>query len=488
MKRRFVLACAALALGISAPAEAHIGSPDVFFEGDAGPYHLHVTVRSPDVIPGVAAIEIRSQASDVTAISVVPLRLTGPGSELPPVADRAERSPIDPQFFTAGLWLMERGSLQVRISVEGARGAGKLAVPVPASAQRTLPMTAGLGALLLGLMLVLALAVIAIVSGAIREAGLEPGVLPGSRERKRARTAAVIVAGSVVVLLGFGRWWWSSTAGQAAASVARPWQLAPRVDGCQLRIGKAPDTVRTPLLLDHGHEMHLFVVRVPVFDRLAHLHPVRGDDGVFVQRLPALPAGRYRLFADIVSGSGYPLTGVGEIDAPDLACPALEGDDASWSRPAELAAAGADGLAGTTAELSDGARMVWERTGPVRAGVASSLHFHVVGRDGGPVALESYMGMAGHAAILATDLSVFAHLHPAGSVSMPALEIANTGIAAGDPHAGHAMQAALPPDVAFPYGFPKPGAYRVFVQVKLSGKIETGAFDVTVEPAPSRPL
>lgn len=484
MTRRIVLACA-LALGLSAPAEAHVGSPDVFFEGDAGPYHLYVTVRSPDVIPGVAAIEIRSQAGDVTAISVVPLRLTGPGSELPPVADRAERSPVDPQFFTASSWLMERGSLQIRISVEGARGPGKLAVPVPAFSQRTLPMRSGLGALLFGLMLVLAAAVIAIVSAAIREASLEPGVLPGARDRKRARTAAVIAACSVVALLGFGRWWWSSTAADAAARVARPWQLAPRVEGCQLRIGKAPETVRTPLLLDHGHEMHLFVVRVPALDRLAHLHPARGDDDVFAQRLPALPVGRYRLFADIVSGYGFPLTGVGEIELPDLACPALEGDDAGWSGPPH-AAAGSP--AGPAAALSDGARMIWERNAPLRAGVASSLRFHVIGRDGSPVTLESYMGMAGHAAIMATDLSVFAHLHPAGSVSMPALELANAGAAAGDPHAGHAMQAALPPDVVFPYGFPKPGAYRVFVQVKLAGKVETGAFDVTVEPEPSRPL
>src|SRR6185295_18364409 len=130
-----------------------------------------------------------------------------------------------------------------------------------------------------------------------------------------------------------------------------------------------------------------------------------------------------------------------------------------------------------------GARMIWERSGPVRAGVASSLRFHVVGRDGSQVTLESYMGMAGHAAIMATDLSVFAHLHPSGSVSMPALELANAGVAAGDPHAGHEMSAALPPDVAFPYGFPRPGAYRVFVQVKLADRVETGAFDVTVEPA-----
>ena len=40
---------------------AHVGSKDVFEQVDAGPYKLFVTVRPPNVIPGVAAIEVRAR-------------------------------------------------------------------------------------------------------------------------------------------------------------------------------------------------------------------------------------------------------------------------------------------------------------------------------------------------------------------------------------------------------------------------------------------
>ena len=65
----------ALLLAAAAPLAAHVGSPDVFFDGQAGPYQLLVTIRPPQVVPGVAEIEIRSLAPDVTQIHIVPLRM-----------------------------------------------------------------------------------------------------------------------------------------------------------------------------------------------------------------------------------------------------------------------------------------------------------------------------------------------------------------------------------------------------------------------------
>ena len=59
---------------------------------------------------------------------------------------------------------------------------------------------------------------------------------------------------------------------------------------------------------------------------------------------------------------------------------------------------------------------------------------------------------------------------------MAALELANPM-----DHSMHHMDSALPPEVAFPYGFPTPGKYRVIVQMKHGGVVETGIFDTTVQ-------
>ena len=73
------------------PLAAHVGSPDVFFEGDAGPYKLLVTIRPPQVVPGMAEIEIRSLSPEVRQIQVVPLRLGFRGEQFAPVPDLALR-------------------------------------------------------------------------------------------------------------------------------------------------------------------------------------------------------------------------------------------------------------------------------------------------------------------------------------------------------------------------------------------------------------
>ena len=61
---------------------------------------------------------------------------------------------------------------------------------------------------------------------------------------------------------------------------------------------------------------------------------------------------------------------------------------------------------------------------------------------------------------------------------MAAMEIA---MPTAPNHSQHAMAPpAMPSTVTFPFGFPEPGDYRIFVQVKRAGRIVTGAFDAHV--------
>src|SRR5947208_10793064 len=69
---------------------AHVGSPDIYYDGYAGQYHLLVTIRPPAVIPGVAEIQVRSESNDVNQLEMVPLRMVV--DNLAPRSDVAERS------------------------------------------------------------------------------------------------------------------------------------------------------------------------------------------------------------------------------------------------------------------------------------------------------------------------------------------------------------------------------------------------------------
>jgi hypothetical protein len=472
----------------SATAFAHVGSPDVFFEGNAGPYRVLVTIRPPVVIPGVAEIEVRTASNDVREVRVVPLRLQGPGAKFAPTPDVARRSPEDPQFYTGSLWMMGFGSWQVRIQADGAQGKGEVSIPVPALAVRSATMQKGLGAGLFALMLVLAVGIVSIVGAGVREAQLDPGVAPSQKSKKRA-TLVMAVTLVVVAAAGYlGNMWWNSEANGYAKNIYKPVEMSGTVENGRLvlrlqdtgffRFNKLND-----LVPDHGHLMHLFVVSAPAMDRMWHLHPDQTEPGVFAMDLPQIPAGRYQLFADIVHANGIGETGATQIEIPQVSPGKPLGvDDAAAEGPA---VAQAD-VNRTVAPLSGGFRMAWLRdTTPLKAKQASMFRFRVEDASGKPAGdLELYMGMPGHAEFARDDFQVFAHVHPSGSAPMAALNIAQAqvgGSAANDMQAMHSMHAQLPAEVAFPYGFPQPGNYRIFVQVKRAGKVETGIFDARVE-------
>jgi hypothetical protein len=476
----------ALVAGLTAPLAAHVGSPDVYYEGQAGPYRLLVAIRTPPVVPGVADVEVRALDDTPRQVRVVPLRLTGPGAVFAPVPDVASRSQEDERFFTARLWMMVTGAWQVRVTVEGERGRGEVAIPVDALATRTLSLGTGLKIILIPLGLFLAFGFIAIVGAGAGQAQIEPGSELSPARRQRARIARGVAAVLVAAAVLLSNQWWNAEANAYSRYLYKPIQMKPSVeeDGrLLLRLhdpGWLAFRVLDDIVPDHGHPMHLFLVRAPALDRLVHLHPRQVEGAIFEHDLPAVDAGRYRIFADIVHETGLPETVVSEMELKTRAGQ-LTGDDSAG------AASGAFEPDRTASRLQDGGRIVWERPpGPVVAKQATLFRFKVEDAGGQPARdLELYMGMPGHAVFVKRDFSVFAHVHPSGTAPMASMALAAatlpaTGGSKADPHAGHATAAALPPVVTFPYGFPQPGEYRIFVQIRRSGGVQTGTFDVRV--------
>jgi len=508
-RRRLVIAAVSLVLGAvglgvlgagAREAQAHLNSPDLFHEGMAGPYKVLVTIRPPEVIPGVATIEVLASSPEPAKVTLVPMPMRGPGAISPPVADVAVQDPGDPRRFQGKLWLMATGSWQVRVHAEGPLGTGDLAVPVAALASRTRTMQWGLGAVLLALLAFLFAGMVSIIGASVRDADLAEGTAPDRRRRRNARIAQGVTALVLAAALAGGLSWWGDEASSYGRLVYKPIALAATVsDGAagarELDLtltdpGWLPNRKLDDLLPDHGHLMHLFVVRLPGLDALAHLHPTEIAPGHFTQALPWLPAGEYQLFADIVHANGLGETATARLTiAAAGAQPTVAptGDDAVGTGAPVVAHTGAE-EANPVATLADGTRVTWlrERDGaaangivPLTAGRATWFRFAVEDRDRAPARdVVPYMGMAGHAVFLSHDRAVFAHVHPTGSVPMAALALVNPST---DPHAGHHMAPEpLPPEIAFPYACPRAGDYRIFVQFRRGDVIETAIFDASV--------
>jgi len=472
---------ALLLIAVPPFASAHVGSKDVFQRVTAGPYKLFVTVRMPNVIPGVANVEIRSTGAKVTVLQIAPLPIAGEASKHPPAPDAMKASTVDPAFFTGGVWMMSSGSWQVRIHVTGVAGDATVSVPVPAVAIATLHMQRDLGIplALLGVFLVISMA--GVVAAAVRESRLPPGETPSPTLRRRGVVAMV----ASLVLLGLAVWggakWWNAEATSYAASIYRPPEVIATLNGNDLKLkvkditgqDRWEDRSSALLLLDHGKIIHLYAIRMPQMDAAYHLHPDFDPPSEFRMALPAMPPGEYALYGDVVHANGFPETLVAKLEVPEsMNAAPLGADDASAHPPSVE-----QGPLGDTFKLPDGYRMVWDRPSSLTANSAYAFRFRLLAPDGSPATdMQPYLGMAGHAAFVKTDGTVFAHTHPEGSAAMPAMMLAN-GMDAGM----NMPSEPITNTVEFPYGFPKPGAYRIFVQMKHGSTVETGVFDANAQ-------
>jgi hypothetical protein len=467
-----------LALLLLSPlaAMAHIGSPNVFYEGTAGPYALQVVVRPPDVIPGLAEVSVRALDGNVHGVSVLPARWDT-GTKGAPSADPAKRVRGDTNLFTAELWLMNSGAYSILIHADGPAGRGTTVVPINSVATARRVMPRGFGTMLGTWAGVLVVALVCLVGAAARESVLPPGEVP-TPKRTRLAWAAMVVGGIVIgVGLYGGRAWWKLAdrdfrnnrlyrADDLRAS------LATNASQLVLKLRRTPQRGKGQSLVpEHGKLMHAFLVRQPAFDAFAHLHPLRVEDKHFETTVPPLPEGRYKVYADITDSSGFTQTLLADVHLPAAlnATSKVADEDDSW-------AASVSHVNGPNAcVLPNGFTMHQLGMGNAR------MQFKVTDARGEPAELQPYMTMQAHAVVHSLDGTVFTHLHPFGTVSMTSQQLfaKRERERFGKPFEVVCGLPAKPDSIAFPYEFPKPGAYRIWVQVKINGEVVTGCFDHT---------
>jgi hypothetical protein len=491
----------ALVLGAVAIASADIGSPNVIFDGAAGAYPVRVVVRPPSVVPGLADVIVRVDAPDVSRVVLRPVyaRVGVAGA---PQGDEAHAIAGQRNVYTGQLWLMVRGAYSVYVTVSGARGGGTAIVPVNSVATGRLGLSRGLGGLLAILGAVLLAGLVTIVRAASGESLLPPGESLEPRARRRANIVAAIATPVIGLLVLGGAKWWSAVDAEYQRTMYRP----PAVDASVTidsltRAGGVRRSLELSLhdtasyralfaavIPDHGKMMHLFLVKDPDLSAFAHLHPVQTDSLSFRTDVPELPAGHYLVFGDLALENGTTLTVSTSVDLPPLAgAAAAPGDpDDSWA----VAAPVAQLWPGASVPLeNDRLAMSWAGTAtPFHAGEITELRFVVRTRDGTPARLEPYLGMSAHAVVLDHDRSVFVHLHPMGTVSSAAQQVFVLRDRGDTTRAGRVridaapagMTMAAAPEFTLPYEFPKPGRYRIWVQVKADGVPWTAAFDADV--------
>jgi hypothetical protein len=491
-----------LAAAVLVLASAHVGSPDTFFEGSAGPYRVRVIVRPPGIVPGQAEITVRVLGGGaVRSVLVLPLRGGRPTAEEPP-PDSARLVAGAGNLYSAQLWLMERGAYSIRVDVLGAAGEGHVIVPVNSIATRRLAFDTPLAIALLGLGAFLFVGAITIVGAAVRESVLAPGTEPDATRRRRSWWIRLLAVPVLALALFAGKKWWDSDDAAHLAGLYRPMHVrttiapAPR-SGSVLTIAITDSEWLgrrfVPLIPDHGKLMHLFLVRDDL-QSFAHLHPLMVDSSTFRTSLPPLGPGRYRLYADVVQETGFTQTLLDSVSlvANGDTWKALDADD-SWWDGSRLSAAGYR----QAVQLQDGSTMRWAGdSAPLVAERDLELRFTVRAKNGMPAPLEPYMGMMSHAVIARDDGSVFVHLHPSGTISM-ASQLAYTlrqpgdtvrGVLGSRITAAERIPSPMPSmgvegdagTVTLPYAFPRPGRYRIWVQVKVKGKVLTGVFDTRV--------
>jgi len=188
--------------------------------------------------------------------------------------------------------------------------------------------------------------------------------------------------------------------------------------------------------VEHTRRLHLIVARRDLTG-FHHLHPRLGGDGSWRAAVTIEDPGSYRLFAD------FKREGTNETLASDLTV-----DGPAEQRPLPSPA--------TTATTTDDGYKVAIEGARSRAGEETELSFTVT-RDGERIKTERYLGAGGHLVALREGDLAFLHVHPSQD-------------------GGDHVQAGHDNAIRFVTEFPSVASYRLFMQFKHDGRVQTAAF------------
>jgi hypothetical protein len=189
--------------------------------------------------------------------------------------------------------------------------------------------------------------------------------------------------------------------------------------------------------VQHTKRMHVIVARRDLTG-FQHLHPAIDAGGTWTVPVRIEDPGSYRVFADFSHG-GEPTTLASDLRVDGAA------DLRALPDPEPAATSG-----GGSAVRLDAAGS--------HPGTEATLRF-AVSKAGRPVELEPYLGAGGHLVALREGDLAFLHVHPTGH--------------------GH-DRAELGSRVSFAATFPTAGRYRLFLQFKVDGRVQTVAFTYAV--------
>ena len=261
-----------------------------------------------------------------------------------------------------------------------------------------------------------------------------------------------------------------------------PISIEPNLSGngrLDFKLTNPADTQDTfaDIVPDHGKLLHLFMVREPASDVLLHLHPEQTSAGHFSVQLPVMAPGTYMLYGDFYRRDGRNVTAMLRMSLPGQSTGAIKNADDSYGNVTPISSPNtltddpaSPGSATAVAHLLDGYSMQLRTADYLTAYNAYLLHVTLLDPSGkAPQDMALYLGMNAHAIVIREDESVFAHIHPGGTLPMPAGSMP-----------GMDMSAPVANSADIPYGFPSPGKYRLFVQMKHGTVVETGAFDLRI--------